>query len=236
MENAGVIANSMMLRTIIEAIERINTQNIFVIDYDTHDLIYKSRNLIFVDESEDSDIRRVSYNPYWALVPDEVFEKLMILQNNYLLFLKDISEEDLGEHVCIIDFPITVHNHSLFVTQKSTPLQLRNEVVKKYALFEISYSTRRKIECVIRFSNGRSFNFDFSLEKFVENTVGFNLSKREWAIFRRIKKGFTNREIADGLCISENTVKTHKKRIFTKLGVTSATEAIAAMDSYFLNK
>ena len=47
------------------------------------------------------------------------------------------------------------------------------------------------------------------------------LTEREREISLLVVEGLTNREIAAGLSISENTVKTQLKRIFEKLGVNS---------------
>ena len=51
----------------------------------------------------------------------------------------------------------------------------------------------------------------------------FNLAKREAEVVEGIVKGFTNREIASDLCLSEYTVKDYIKRIMNKLGVTCRT-------------
>ena len=40
-----------------------------------------------------------------------------------------------------------------------------------------------------------------------------------------ISKGMSNREIAEKLFISENTVKTHSSRLFDKLGAKRRTQA-----------
>jgi pimeloyl-ACP methyl ester carboxylesterase/DNA-binding CsgD family transcriptional regulator len=52
------------------------------------------------------------------------------------------------------------------------------------------------------------------------------LSTREQKILAEIAKGLSNREIADGLFISEKTVRNHITSIFDKLGVTSRAQAI----------
>ncbi len=52
------------------------------------------------------------------------------------------------------------------------------------------------------------------------------LSARERDVLNELAGGFTNREIADKLCISQATVKTHVLNIFSKLGVSSRLLAV----------
>lgn len=53
------------------------------------------------------------------------------------------------------------------------------------------------------------------------------VSSREIEVLRLIAGGYSSREIAQRLVISEGTVKTHMKRIYAKLEVNSRTQAIA---------
>lgn len=48
------------------------------------------------------------------------------------------------------------------------------------------------------------------------------LSARELDVLREVASGKTNKEIADALCISVNTVITHRKNLSSKLGIRSA--------------
>lgn len=52
-----------------------------------------------------------------------------------------------------------------------------------------------------------------------------NLTPSEQSILRMIVGGMSNKEIAFALDISENTVKTHVKNIFDKIGVSDRTSA-----------
>jgi LuxR family maltose regulon positive regulatory protein len=53
-----------------------------------------------------------------------------------------------------------------------------------------------------------------------------NLTQREIEILKELSLGITNREIADKLCISQATVKTHVMSIYSKLGVSSRLMAV----------
>ena len=52
------------------------------------------------------------------------------------------------------------------------------------------------------------------------------LTSRENEIMRLMTGGYSNREIADALCISEGTVKNHVSSILSKLGVRDRTRAV----------
>jgi RNA polymerase sigma factor (sigma-70 family) len=64
------------------------------------------------------------------------------------------------------------------------------------------------------------------------NSMSAELSNRELEILEKLSQGKTNRQIAEELYLSENTVKNHLYRIYKKIGVNSRTAAIIYYHSY----
>jgi len=54
-----------------------------------------------------------------------------------------------------------------------------------------------------------------------------SLTAREVEVLQHVANGRKNRDIADKLCISEHTVKSHLKSILEKLGADDRTDAVA---------
>jgi NarL family two-component system response regulator LiaR len=68
-----------------------------------------------------------------------------------------------------------------------------------------------------------------ALEPFAPNTAHqqtLGITPRELEILTLVARGFSNREIATQLFVSENTVKTHCARAFDKLGAARRTQAV----------
>ncbi len=60
------------------------------------------------------------------------------------------------------------------------------------------------------------------------------ITARELEILGLIAAGLSNREIAERLFVSENTVKTHSSRVFDKLGAKRRTQAVQLGKEYRL--
>ncbi len=64
----------------------------------------------------------------------------------------------------------------------------------------------------------------------VENDLVEALSEREHEILRLIAEGLSNRDIAERLVLSPETIKWYNRQIYGKLGVDSRTKAVAVAD------
>ena len=64
----------------------------------------------------------------------------------------------------------------------------------------------------------------FTLNEQSQRELG--ITRRELEILELIAQGLSNREIAEKLFVSENTVKTHSSHLFDKLSVKRRTQAV----------
>ena len=83
------------------------------------------------------------------------------------------------------------------------------------------------VDCVRKVHAGETYLPAPLAAKLAERVSGDALSAREIEVLQRMAAGKSNKEIGAELFISEGTVKTHVKSIFTKLDVVSRTEALA---------
>lgn len=65
-------------------------------------------------------------------------------------------------------------------------------------------------------------------------TTAEQLTRRELELLAELPTWRTAEEIASDLCVSVNTVKTHLRGIYRKLGVTTRRDAVAAAHDHGL--
>jgi DNA-binding NarL/FixJ family response regulator len=82
------------------------------------------------------------------------------------------------------------------------------------------------IACIRAVHAGRTWVSPNVAAKLMAHVTNVRLTQRELAVLRLLAAGNSNREIAEALGISDGTVKIHVTHLFSKLDVTSRTEAI----------
>jgi len=218
----------------IDAIANLNNLSCFIIDFDEHSLIYRTEKLIYMNEVSHKDRKRVCSVPYWEVISDDTLDLLLSISHNYLTLNHDLPREEYRQHICIIDYPILINGKEIYINQRFTPLILRDDGIAKVGLFAVENSNQKSFNSFIITPSGKRWKYDVENKQFVEFELGSTLSLVEKAILYRAKKGMTSEEIANDIYISVNTVKTHRLRIFNKLGVHSLQEALSVVVNYKL--
>jgi DNA-binding NarL/FixJ family response regulator len=82
------------------------------------------------------------------------------------------------------------------------------------------------MDCIRRVYAGETSVPVHLVKKLADRVSGDTLSGREIEVLKLMAQGKSNKEIGSSLFISEGTVKSHGKAIFTKMNVVSRTEAV----------
>lgn len=82
------------------------------------------------------------------------------------------------------------------------------------------------LDCIRKVNSGQTYVPPALAAKLAESMSSEPLTGRELDVLRLLAKGKSNKEIGSHLYITETTVKSHLRSIFTKLNVLSRTEAI----------
>lgn len=89
-------------------------------------------------------------------------------------------------------------------------------------------TTKEEIITAVRqVHEGKRFLPQAIASRLADRMVRPGLTPRELDVLRLVSRGRANKEIASAMFISEETVKTHMKSLFQKLGVHDRAEAVA---------
>lgn len=89
-------------------------------------------------------------------------------------------------------------------------------------------TTKEEIIAAVRqIHSGQRFLPQGIASRLADRMIRPGLSPRELDVLRLVSRGRANKEIASAMFVSEETVKTHMKSLFQKLGVHDRAEAVA---------
>ncbi len=132
--------------------------------------------------------------------------------------VKELSEDPCAGAVVVFSF--------------STHIDLVRDALAAGASGFVSKTVRSRqlAEAVMSVADGRRVVLTPAPHRHRDRTLSWpgrdrQLSARDSELLVLLRQGCTNREIAERLYLSENTVKTHLRRLFAKLDVSNRTQA-----------
>lgn len=218
----------------LDAAERLTNASLFVIDFAKQKMVFRTENLLFLDGVTQRDFQRESAIPYWSLIYEEDLDIMLESRKAYFNLFQQLTPKQKLAHTYIIDYRIELRHRAYVISQKFTPLKLRPDGKIWLGLFCITNSPNKSCEHIAVFGNGFRYTYDFEKKQFMPFAEKMELTLMEKAILLRASKGLTTEQIADDLRRSVNTIKTHKRRLFEKLHVSSTNEALSFTYNYDL--
>lgn len=148
--------------------------------------------------------------------PDVVLLDLRMPKLKGVGVIREIRDEDVSARVIV---------HTTYDTDEEI-YQAMRAGAKAYLLKDAPLE--ELLECIRKVHAGQTCVPPALGAKLAARMSGEGLTGREIDVLKLLGKGRSNKEIGSALFISETTVKSHVRSMFTKLQVTSRTEAIAA--------
>ena len=175
-----------------------------------------------ISEAEDGE---EALNKILTLKPDVVLMDIQLPKMTGIEVLQQLSEQEQLVPTILLT---TFDDNRLFeegmkagamgYLLKDVSIEMLSETIYKVAAGEKVFRPAITEKVIQKIQNSE-LNFE---------STDFNekLTKREIEILRLISSGYSNKEIAEMLCISAGVVKNYTSSIFTKFGVRDRTRAV----------
>ena len=212
-----------------EAFSRSTYQSVYIIDYFKQNFLYVSPNPMFLCGLSPQQMKDLGYRFYLQYVPEEEQSLLLALNKAGFDFYNNIPVDERKSWYISYDFHIINAGRKILVNHKLTPLALTSDGRIWLALCVVSAATHTDAGHIEMHRVGSPDFFEYNV-----NTHRWNkrqmpvLTDGEKSVLTLSIQGYTMSEIADKICLSPDTIKKYRQRIFEKLDVRNISEAIVA--------
>lgn len=211
-----------------EAFSRSSYQSVYIIDYFRQNFLYVSPNPMFLCGLSPERVKELGYRFYFDFVPEEEQFLLLTLNRAGFSFYNGIPVEERKDWYISYDFHIVNGGRKILVNHKMTPLVLTSDGRIWLSLCAVSAATHTDAGHIEMHRAGSSDFFEYSTDshRWIKKHMP-SLTEGEKSVLTFSMQGYTMSEIADRICLSPDTVKKYRQRIFEKLEVRNISEAIA---------
>lgn len=212
-----------------EAFSRSSYQSVYIIDYFKHDFLYVSPNPMFLCGQSQERVRELGYRFYLNYVPENERPLLLTINRAGFSFYNGIPVKERKDWYISYDFHILNNGRKIIINHKLTPLALTSDGRIWLALCVVSAATHTDAGHIEMHRVGKSDFFEYNIvsRRWAKKQMPM-LTDGEKSVLTLSIQGYTMSEIADKICLSPDTIKKYRQRIFEKLNVHNISEAIVA--------
>jgi len=213
---------------VVKAFANTTYNSIYIIDYEKKGFDYVSDNPLFLCGHTADEVKELGYAFYFQHVVPQDLDLLIKINTIGFDFYEQIPVSERKEYTISYDFHIkNQEGKAILINQKLTPMFLTNDGKIWKALCIVSLSSEKEAGHIKIYREGsyqiHTYDLTGNFWKLDEKAI---LSERESEILQLSTRGYTIKEIAEAMFISEDTVKFHKRNLCQKLDVSNISEAI----------
>ena len=212
-----------------EAFSRTTYKSVYIIDYFKQNFLYVSPNPMFLCGLTPEKMMELGYRFYLKYVPEDEKQFLIDLNGAGFSFLHTIPVNERKDWYISYDFHILSEGKKILVNHKLTSLALTSDGRIWLALCVVSASTHTSPGHIEMHCAGSPDYFEYNRNtRRWDKRLMPTLTDGEKTVLTLSIQGYTMSEIADQICLSPDTIKKYRQRIFEKLDVRNISEAIVA--------
>lgn len=213
----------------VDAFSRLSYKSIYVIDYERKSFEYVSDNPLFLCGLSSQEVKELGYGFYFKCVKKEDLDLLLKINEAGFDFYERLPLEERKLYTISYDFHlINEKNKSVLINHKLTPIYLteKGKIWKAMCLVALSPNNSAGNITISKQGGDNIWKFNLT-SNYWEKEEKVKLSEREIQILEFSARGLTINEIAEKICLSTDTVKFHRKKIFNKIDVQNISEALS---------
>lgn len=216
---------------LIHLIKRIlidEYQSFYIIDSLNKKFVYVHENALFLCGLSPREFMDLGYSFYVRYVHPEDLPLLFEVNEIGFSGYQKLSKENLEEDIYIsYDFRIKSGNIYLPIHHTLIPLVKNSKQQIELALCKVSLTDQKNIGLITARLGNKTLLWNKEKKNW-EEYLQIQLNNKDREIICLSSQGYTEKELAEQLQISESSIKKRKKILFQKLNVTNMSEAIVA--------
>ncbi|MDE5810423.1 MAG: LuxR C-terminal-related transcriptional regulator [Muribaculaceae bacterium] len=218
-----------------EAFANATYQSVYIIDYFRKNFLYVSPNPLFLCGISAEAVKELGYQFYIDHVPDDEVDMLLEINKAGFSFFNDVPLEEKRKYTISYDFHLVNGREKILINHKLTALACQSDGSVWLGLSIVSLSSHSDAGHVIMHCRDKSEYWEYDLSGHTwEKHSAPVLNETEKAIITLSSQGLTINAIAERVHLAADSVKTARRRLYVKLGVSNITEAISYATNYKL--